>query len=78
MKSKIYFSDLVLGQNIIYLEYSRNYNIDGYGLHYFKDIDERIYLYSNFEPFHANKMIPCFDQPDIKAKFALSVKCPSH
>lgn len=77
MQSKIYFENLPVGLNTIVLEYLRHYSNDGYGLHMFKDIDESVYLYSNFEPFHAHKMFPCFDQPDIKATFVIDAKCPS-
>ena len=37
------------------------------------DFDETgqkdLFLYSTFEPYSANRMFPCFDQPDIKAEF---------
>ena len=50
------------------------YSRDGLGLHKLTDpADQEVYLYSQFEPFAANRVFPCFDQPDIKASFELSV-----
>lgn len=34
------------------------------------------YLYTNFEPFDAHRLFPCFDQPDIKAKYSLTIRAP--
>jgi aminopeptidase N len=35
------------------------------------------YLYALFVPDHARTVFPCFDQPDLKANFQLSLKVPS-
>jgi len=54
-------------------EYSRS----GTGLHRFADpVDGGVYLYSDLEPFDAHRIYACFDQPDLKATFELSVLCP--
>lgn len=37
---------------------------------------DQTYIYSNFEPFDAHRMLPCFDQPDLKAQLALTVTAP--
>ena len=34
------------------------------------------YLYSLFVPAHARSVFPCFDQPDLKARFTLSLEVP--
>ncbi len=34
------------------------------------------YLYTDFEPYYAHHLFPCFDQPDIKANFKVQVKAP--
>ncbi len=34
------------------------------------------YLYSLFVPAHARSAFPCFDQPDLKARFSLSLEVP--
>jgi aminopeptidase N len=54
-------------------EYSRT----GEGLHRFVDpVDEAVYLYSQFETADAKRMFACFDQPDLKAVFDLTVTAP--
>ncbi|WP_150244792.1 aminopeptidase N [Nocardiopsis quinghaiensis] len=46
----------------------------GEGLHRFVDpVDESVYLYSQFETADAHRMFACFDQPDLKAAFELTV-----
>jgi aminopeptidase N len=50
------------------------YSRSGEGLHRFTDpADERVYLYSDLETFDAHRMYACFDQPDMKASYELSV-----
>lgn len=64
--------------NQIEIAYSRAYTKDGQGLYWARDpIDNRAYTYSKFEPFFANRMFPCFDQPDLKATYKLTVKAPA-
>ena len=36
------------------------------------------YLYSLFVPAHARSVFPCFDQPDIKARFCLTLEIPGN
>jgi len=43
----------------------------------FIDVDKKQYLYTQFEPYYANRVFPLFDQPDLKAKMRLAVLCPS-
>lgn len=40
--------------------------------------DNNEYLYSLFVPSDAHMAFPCFDQPDLKARFSLSITCPGH
>ncbi|HYC50305.1 MAG TPA: M1 family aminopeptidase [Gemmatimonadaceae bacterium] len=40
------------------------------------DTDRRDYLYTLLVPSDANLLFPCFDQPDIKAVFALTLTVP--
>jgi len=55
------------------LPYSRR----GEGLHRFVDpVDERVYLYSQFEVPDARRMYTTFEQPDLKARFELQVVAP--
>jgi aminopeptidase N len=54
------------------------YSRTGEGLHRFVDpVDQRVYLHSQFETCDAHRMYTCFDQPDLKARFELSVTAPA-
>ena len=51
----------------------------GEGLHRFHDpVDKGTYLYTQFEVADAKRVFACFDQPDLKATFQLTVLAPSH
>ena len=55
------------------------YSNTGEGLHRFVDpVDGEVYLYSQFETADAKRMFACFDQPDLKAAFDVTVTVPSH
>jgi aminopeptidase N len=50
---------------------------DGQGLHSFTDaVDKKQYLYTQFETDYCHYVFPCFDQPDLKATWALSAVVP--
>ena len=50
----------------------------GAGLCRFVDpVDQKVYLHTQFEPFDAHRMFPCFDQPDLKATFDFTVFAPA-
>jgi aminopeptidase N len=54
------------------------YSRTGEGLHWFTDpVDGRVYLHSQFETTDAHMMYACFDQPDLKARFELTVTAPA-
>jgi aminopeptidase N len=72
-------ANLLKGENKIEVHYNHEYSHSGVGLHKFSDPeDQNIYLYTNFEPFDANRLAPMFDQPDIKATFKLAVNGPKN
>ncbi|MFD8497517.1 aminopeptidase N [Amycolatopsis sp. NPDC059657] len=49
----------------------------GEGLHRFVDpVDESVYLYTQFETADAKRMFACFDQPDLKSVYRLTVIAP--
>jgi aminopeptidase N len=53
------------------------YSRSGEGLHRFLDpADGGVYLYTDLETFDAHRVYACFDQPDLKASFELTVTVP--
>jgi len=67
------------GKNTYFIEFSHAYSKTGAGFYKFTDPeDKETYLYSNFEPYNANRLFPCFDQPDLKAEYTLKVSAPKH
>ena len=54
------------------------YSHTGEGLHRYRDPEDgQTYLYTHFEPTDARRVFACFDQPDLKARFRVSVTAPS-
>lgn len=44
-----------------------------------KNLNRRAdFLYTLFVPDHARSVFPCFDQPDLKARFSLKLTMPKH
>ena len=65
------------GKNIVEIKYQNKYDKTGEGLHHFRDTEDgKDYLYTHLEPYSAHRVFPCFDQPDLKAKFRLKVSAP--
>ena len=65
--------------NVLVIEAEVAYSKTGEGLQKSVDpVDNEIYLYSQGETAHIHKMYPCFDQPDLKAVFNLTVLAPKH
>jgi aminopeptidase N len=65
--------------NVVVVEADCAYSHTGEGLHRFVDpVDDEVYLYSQFETADAKLMFACFDQPDLKATFDVTVTAPSH
>ncbi|MCM2278479.1 MAG: aminopeptidase N [Oligoflexia bacterium] len=74
---RLRLADLQPGTNRLELSFSRPYSGSAPGLHRFKDPqDGEVYVYSDLEPYAAHKVFPCFDQPDLKASFELTVEAP--
>ncbi|WP_214415159.1 aminopeptidase N [Sphaerisporangium fuscum] len=64
--------------NQLQIDADCTYMRSGEGLHRFVDpVDQKVYLHSQFETADAHRMYACFDQPDLKASFELSVLAPA-
>ncbi|WP_406249962.1 aminopeptidase N [Microbacterium sp. M] len=54
------------------------YSRSGEGLHRFVDpVDGATYLYTQYEPADARRVMACFEQPDMKASYAFVVHAPA-
>lgn len=61
----------------IELTFENNYSEEASGFQRVRDPeDENEYLYTDFEPYHAHKLFPCFDQPDLKGIYHVTVNAP--
>jgi len=66
-------------ENELIIEIEAIYSKTGEGLQYSVDpADNEVYLYSQGETAYIRKMYPCFDQPDLKATFQLTVTAPTY
>lgn len=71
--------DLSEGEHELRVVAIHRYSRSGEGLHRFVDpVDDRVYLYTQFESAHARRVYANFEQPDLKARFTWSVTAPSH
>jgi aminopeptidase N len=64
-------------RNEVRITYERGYDHTGEGFHQFIDPeDDAEYLFTQFEPYSAHRLFPCFDQPDLKAVYRVAVTAP--
>jgi aminopeptidase N len=74
--SRIHLSNLGATNELI-VKAEGEYSHTGEGLHRFVDpADGRTYLYSQCETADARRIFPCFEQPDMKARFTFCVVTP--
>jgi aminopeptidase N len=65
-------------ENELTVDATARYMNTGEGLHRFVDpVDDAVYLYSQFETADCKRMFACFDQPDLKARYTLTVTAPA-
>ena len=65
--------------NLLIVNADCQYSNTGEGLHKMVDpVDKERYVYSQCETADARRIYACFDQPDLKATFQLTVAAPSH
>jgi aminopeptidase N len=69
---------LQVGENTVNLAFTAPIAAAGKAITRFEDKDDGSeYIYTLFVPMDADMALPCFDQPDIKARFTLSVTAPA-
>jgi aminopeptidase N len=71
-------ADQVSDEMVVRVAYENDYDATGDGFHRFVDPEDgEEYVYTNFEPYEAHRLFPCFDQPDIKGRYAVEVVAPA-
>ncbi len=76
--TRIRLPGLTAGEHVLRVDAVMRYQHEGNGLHRFVDpSDGRVYLHSQFQPFDAHLVYACFDQPDLRTAFELSVDAPA-
>ncbi len=70
-------SSLRVGENVVHFRFAAAVAPAGKPLTRFDDRDDNSqYIYSLFVPMDASMAFPCFDQPDLKARFTLEITAP--
>lgn len=65
-------------QNTVRIRARGCYSRSGEGLHRFTDpVDGAVYLYTQYEPADSRRVYPCFEQPDLKARWTFHVTASS-
>lgn len=68
---------LVRGRNRVELAFRAPIAVSGRALTLYRDREDGAsYVYSLFVPADASSVFPCFDQPDLKARFRLALELP--
>ena len=67
----------LIANNVVRIVADCAYQHTGVGMHRFADpTDGKVYLHTQFEPYDAHRVFACFDQPDIKSRFTLTITAP--
>jgi len=70
--------DGLAAHNAVVVDAECAYSRSGEGMHRFTDpADGNVYMYSDLETFDAHRVYACFDQPDLKATFEVTVDAPA-
>ncbi|GLW35455.1 aminopeptidase N [Actinoplanes regularis] len=65
-------------ENELVVDATMRYSNNGEGLHRYTDpADGSVYLYQHLFINNGGRVLPCFDQPDLKASFRVSVTAPA-
>jgi aminopeptidase N len=71
-------AEVVAPDMTVRIGYVNDYDTSGDGFHRFVDPEDGAeYAYTNFEPYEAHRLFPCFDQPDIKGRYTFDVVAPA-
>lgn len=71
-------ADVVAGRNVVTFSVEAPVSMAGGPLTRFHDRDDGAdYVYTLLVPADASTVFPCFDQPDLKARFALTLRTPA-
>jgi len=69
---------LAAGRNVVEVSFTAPVSTSGSALTRYVDREDGSeYVYTLFVPSDASTVFPCFDQPDLKARFTLSVTAPA-
>jgi aminopeptidase N len=69
---------LQLGENLLSLQFDASIGTAGKAITRYQDKEDgSVYFYTLFVPMDASAAFPCFDQPDLKARFTLTVGHPT-
>jgi len=72
-------SRLRSGNNLVRIQFTAQIGPAGKAITRYEDRDDHSeYLYTLFVPMDASMAFPCFDQPDLKARFELEVTAPAN
>lgn len=64
--------------NVVVVAGHGHYSRSGEGLHRYTDPEDgQTYLYTQYEPADARRVMPCFDQPDLRTTWRFSVTAPA-
>ncbi len=70
--------DRLGASNTVVVDAVGAYSRSGEGLHRFHDpADDLTYLYTQYEPADARRVMACFEQPDLKASYTFVVDAPT-
>lgn len=74
-ENKIYLDKKLLRDegNVLECHVCNQFNNDQFGFVIGRDPDGGRYVYIQTVPYYASRIIPMFDQPDIKGKYSISV-----
>ena len=65
-------------RNVVTVRGRALFSRSGEGLHRFADpVDGEVYLYTQYEPADCRRVYPCFEQPDMKARWSFTVAAPA-